>query len=91
MQTREKMSLAKRGRKRADITGKKHPMAKRVQQLTMDGQLVRTWDCIAEAKEDPKFRTPRYISECCRGLRESYAGYKWAFADPESEPRTPSS
>lgn len=59
-------------------TGIKHPLAKRVYQLTKDGKLIRSWDYMQQACDELGIRKEN-VSACCRGLRPSAGGYKWTY------------
>lgn len=58
--------------------GVDHPRAKRVYQLTKDGELVKEWDYMQQACEALGIRKEN-VSACCRGLRPSAGGYKWTY------------
>lgn len=51
----------------------------KIQQLTIDGKLVNTWDFAFEAKRKFNYNTTS-IWECCEGKRKSAYGYKWQYA-----------
>lgn len=59
-------------------TGMKHPLAKRVYQLTMEGKLIKSWDYMQQACDALGIRKEN-VSACCRGLRPSAGGYKWTY------------
>jgi len=49
----------------------------KVKQLTIDGELVREWNSIAET-ETEGFQRPNII-KCCKGLRKSHKGFLWSY------------
>lgn len=62
--------------------GKNHNQSKPIIQLSMDGSIVREWDCAADASREKGF-TRTHISRCCKGLAESHKGFKWKFKDKD--------
>lgn len=52
---------------------------KRVNQYTIDGEFIKTWNSIAEAGRSGYDRTG--ISMCCHGKRNSASGYVWRLAE----------
>ena len=57
--------------------GKEAPRSVPVIQLTLDGEFVKEWECIRQANKIFK----GHISCCCRGKRNSAAGYKWVYKE----------
>ena len=53
--------------------------AKKVNQLTLDGELVRVWLSGREITRELGFDN-RGISDCCIGKRKTAYGFKWSFA-----------
>ncbi len=51
----------------------------RVAQYTLDGQLVKIWDCMDEAGLFFKQKSPGHISQCCHFKRVKAHGYRWLF------------
>ena len=54
-------------------------VAKKVNQLTMSGQLVKTWPSIAEAQRNG-FQVAN-ICKVCKGQRSSHKGFKWEYVN----------
>lgn len=52
----------------------------KVNQYTKDGELIKTYSSMSEAKEALEFSSVTMISECCRGLRETAKGFRWSYA-----------
>lgn len=58
--------------------GKEHPNSKQVEQLNLDGSIVKIWECGEE--------TWNYgynalcISRCCRGLQLQHKGFIWRYS-----------
>ena len=48
-----------------------------VDQYTLDGEFVKTWDSATQAKENIKSASK--INEVCRGRRKQSAGYVWRY------------
>lgn len=80
-ETRQKIRAAKLGRKRPEMRGQNHPKARQINQLTLDGRLVRRWDCMREITDDPQFPSAQSIRACCRGSKASYKGFGWEYAE----------
>lgn len=59
-------------------TGKNTPTAKKVIQKTLDGKLVKIWDCASDAVREFGFDSG-CITHCCRGRYKSHKGYKWEY------------
>ena len=66
---------------------KNHPNQKRkgkrkgnrVQQISLDGELIREWDNARQVFTET-WMSDWSISECCRGNRKTAYGYKWQYA-----------
>lgn len=59
--------------------GKKHHSSKQIIQLTLSGEVVRKWDCIADVTRELGYHNTN-ISACCKGRYKSAHGYKWRYA-----------
>lgn len=57
---------------------KPHP--KKVEQYTMDGEYIQTFNSIIEASVKTN-ANDRHISTVCKGIRNSCGGYKWKYVD----------
>lgn len=51
---------------------------KRVAQYSLDGKLIKIWDCAADAGRNGYSRTA--ITQCCRGKLKTSYGYVWKYA-----------
>jgi hypothetical protein len=49
---------------------------KKIKQITINGEFIRTWDSISDAKKELKIL---HISECCLHKIKSAGGYKWEY------------
>ena len=58
--------------------GKRHPASKPVLQLTMDGQLVKRWECASDAVRECGFDGGS-ITHCCQGKTKYHKGFKWQY------------
>jgi len=52
-------------------------LIKSVNQLTIDGDLIKTWEAITYAEKDGFQRAN--IIKCCKGHRKSHKGYMWSY------------
>lgn len=50
---------------------------KQVYQYTLNGELVRVWECVGEAGRNGY--SIGNISNCCNGIRNTHKGYRWSF------------
>ena len=51
---------------------------KKVQQIGLDGKIIKIWDSIAEATKILELHRGA-ISKCANGFRKTTGGYKWRF------------
>ena len=78
--TRQHLSEAGKGRKCAweGVFGKDNPSAISVVQLSLQGEYIRTWDCIMDARRELGIK---HISSALKGKRQSAGGFLWIYAD----------
>ena len=50
---------------------------KKVYQFDIDGNLVKTWECVAATTEGGF--SPASVSRCCNGICEHHKGFVWSF------------
>lgn len=55
-------------------------VAKKIDQFDLNGDLIKTWECMAEIPGNPRF-----ILECLRGTRKTVKGFVWKYTDPNTE------
>lgn len=66
-------------------SGGRNTNATAVDQFDLDGNYIRTWDCIMTAARATG-ASPASISLCCRGKKYySAGGYKWKYAKKQKE------
>ena len=53
----------------------------KVDQFNLQGDLLKTWDCLADAARDLKVTNATNIVSCCKGKRSTAYGYKWKYHD----------
>lgn len=89
VETRAKISKANKNRKRKDVpwnkgkhveqtSGKNNYQARTVIQYTIDGEFVKRWDCIADARHELNLGYSG-ISKCVHGDRKTAYGYIWKY------------
>jgi group I intron endonuclease len=75
-ETRAKISAASKGRKRTEEQKQKmkelNSAAKKVDQYTLEGVFIRTWDSMTATGA-------KRVSECCRGKSKTSGGFLWAY------------
>lgn len=49
-------------------------------QLTIDGEFVKHYSKIAQAYRELKVKDNGAISQCCKGNKNNFCGYKWKYA-----------
>ena len=59
--------------------GSKHPRAKKIEQYTVNGDFIKTWDCIKDAANELHIKNSD-ISGCCKGRHYTCGGYRWQYA-----------
>ena len=57
-------------------------LGKYVEQYDLNGNLIKVWDSVKEIYTTTKFKRDG-ISQCSKGLRDSYKGYKWKIYNKE--------
>lgn len=55
----------------------------KVKQFTLDGQYIKTWECMADAENSLKGKTTGKVSCCVNGLRSSAYGFIWRKEEDE--------
>lgn len=58
----------------------RYSQAKSVNQYTLDGRFIRTWDCINELFYQFGYNVS-HIIECCKGKLKTSYGFLWKYAD----------
>lgn len=58
----------------------RNPHATRVDQLTLNGEYIRTFSCMKDAEEYLGLKRS-HISCCCSGKRKYDHGFKWRYTD----------
>lgn len=59
-------------------TGKNTPTAKQVIQKTLEGEVVKVWDCASDAVREFGFDSGS-ITRVCQGKSKYHKGYKWEY------------
>ena len=75
-----RLGLSKVNKTMLGKVGGKCPNSVPVNQYTLDGIFIKRWDSSVDAMHYFGLKY-NHISKCCRGIRHSYAGYKWRYAD----------
>lgn len=61
-----------------------HHRSCKINQLTLDGELVKTWESSHQSERELGYKCT-YIIAVCKGKRKQAYGYKWEYADPEQQ------
>lgn len=67
--------------------GKDNPLSKAVCQLTLNGELIRVWDSLADIRRSGIYNVPNIVLTC-QGVNSHSYGYLWVFKedyDPQKE------
>lgn len=62
------------------ISGENHFNAKKVAQYDKQGNLIKIWDCIAQASKEFNV-TSSAIINCCKGKSKTSGGFIWKYID----------
>lgn len=65
-------------------TKEKKSNSKKVEQYDLNGNLIKVWNSVKEIYTTTQFKNDG-ISDCSKGLREFYKGYKWKIIDHEKQ------
>lgn len=63
------------------IKGGQNPLAKKINQYDLDGNLIKKWDCINDVVRCFDLKTGANICECCKGNLKTAYGYIWKYAE----------
>ena len=58
--------------------GKNNPTSKKVVQLSLNKELIKIWDSMADVERELRFNK-NHISSCCNKKRKTHKGYIWMF------------
>lgn len=58
--------------------GKLHPRSKEVDQFTLSGEFIKTWDCQGDIERELGFSQGN-VSSCCLGKYKTAYGFIWKF------------
>ena len=72
--TRDKISKSLMGR----YVGKENPHHTSVEQWSLTGEYIKTWDSLADIKRESGF-SHAHIVDCCQGRRKMAYNYQWKY------------
>ena len=58
----------------------RYSLAKKVNQYDLQGNYIKTWDCIKDASNELNIRNYS-ISLCCKGKYKNVGGFKWKYTE----------
>lgn len=61
-----------------------HHKSCRINQLTLDGELVKVWESFMEIERETGYNQSSIIN-CCKGKYKQAYGFKWEYADPSQQ------
>ena len=67
-----------------NINYSSHKRCCKINQLTLDGELVKAWESSMQINRETGY-SPGNIINCCKGKIRSAYGYRWEYANPESQ------
>ena len=76
-EARKKISEAMKGRP-STMKGSNHPMARKIDQYTLDGTYIKTYDTIKEAEKSIPSKGVG-VWQVCNGLQKTHHGYIWRY------------
>ena len=62
------------------VIGVHNYKSKKVNQYSLDGVLIKTWDAIADIQRELSYSQPN-ISNCCIGKLKHTYGFIWKFVE----------
>lgn len=74
-ETRERMS-----KNHADVSGAKNPSARKVVQLSEDGEIIARYSYAKEASDKLSVDLSAIIA-CCRGRKKTCGGFRWRYEE----------
>lgn len=92
-ETKRKLSIAHTGRKQnkeaakrgaLNRTGSKNYKARKVDRFDLEGNFIKTYDCLADGGRDTNTR-PQDIYNCCTGRQKKTHGNIWRYHDEQSK------
>ena len=66
------------------ISGKNHSSSKRVCQISLDGKLIKIWDCLNDIERVLGIYATN-ITRACKGQLQVVQGFVWVYADQYDE------
>lgn len=66
------------------LSGKECPVSKSVCQISLDGKLIKIWDCISDVTKELGIDSSK-ICCVCRGQRATTQGYVWVYLEDYDE------
>lgn len=60
------------------MKGKPSIKRKSIKQLTLEGGLIKIWDCILDAEKGTNSSSSKIVC-CCKGTRKTHNGFKWEY------------
>ena len=73
--TREALRQYRTGRPLQEEAKRK--LFKKVYQYTLDGVLVKIWDCVKDTAREGF--CPSNVAHVCRGEHKTHKGYRWSY------------
>lgn len=67
-----------------DVESYKQRLEKPVAQYDLDGNLIKQWDSTMQVARELGFNQ-QHVGACCRGVRKTHKGFKWAYLDNRVE------
>lgn len=61
-----------------------HQCSCNINQLTLDGELIKTWESSRQIERETGYSTG-YIIDCCKSKHKQAYGYRWEYADPSQQ------
>lgn len=63
--------------------GIQHARAKKVNQYNLQGNFIKTWDCIMDVERELKIFNTN-ICACCKNKKKTAGGFIWRYADADN-------
>lgn len=73
-------AMSHTGKKHLSVTGGNNPDARKINQISLDGDFIRSFAAMMDAERLLNI-SHKDISLCCQGKRNTAGGFRWSYSD----------